>query len=194
MLAMAAALLMVPAAAPAQRFSDSYTFLKAVKDRDGAKATQMIDQPGTTIIDTRDQGTGETALHIVVKRRDLQWLQFLLGKGARTDVKDDNGDTPLMIAAQLRFTDAAEELLKRKANVNLANSSGETALIRAVHLGDVAMVRLLVANGANPDQRDLLAGMSARDYAERDQRSSGVLRELANAKPVSNKPVQGPKF
>lgn len=194
LLAAAAALFVAPAAAPAQRFSDSYNFLKAVKDRDGTEATKLIEQPGTTIIDTRDRATGETALHVVVKRRDNAWISFLLGKGARPDIKDNDGNTPLMAAALLRYVDGAELLIARKARVNLANNSGETPLIRAVQLGDTNMVRVLVAAGADPNQRDLLAGMSARDYAKRDQRSTSILRELDNAKPQSNKPVQGPKF
>ena len=194
LLAAAAALFVAPAAAPAQRFSDSYNFLKAVKDRDGTEATKLIEQPGTTIIDARDRESGETALHMVVKRRDNAWLSFLLGKGARPDIKDNDGNTPLMAAAQLRYVDGAQLLIARKARVNLANNSGETPLIRAVQLGDTNMVRILVAAGADPNQRDLLAGMSAREYAERDQRSTSILRELDAAKPQSNKPVQGPKF
>jgi len=56
-------------------------------------------------------------------------------------------------------------------------------------------VRLLVANGANPDKRDSLAGMSARDYAERDARIPGMMEALAAAKPAKPaKPVQGPVF
>lgn len=194
LLAAAAAALMSPTVATAQRFSDSYTFLKAVKDKDGAKATQMIEEPGTTIIDTRDRATGESALHLVVKRRDSEWLSFLLAKGARPDIKDNDGNTPLMVATLLRFPDGARLLLQRNANVNLPNGSGETPLIQAVQLNDAAMVRVLIAAGADPDQRDLLAGMSARDYATRDQRSAAIVRELDNAKPKTAKPMQGPKF
>ncbi|AHE56702.1 ankyrin repeat domain-containing protein [Sphingomonas sanxanigenens] len=194
LLAAAAALFVAPAAAPAQRFSDSYNFLKAVKDRDGTEATKLIEQPGTTIIDARDRESGETALHIVVKRRDNAWLSFLLGKGARPDIKDNDGNTPLMAAAQLRYVDGAQLLIARKARVNLANNSGETPLIRAVQLGDTNMVRVLVEAGADPNQRDLLAGMSAREYAQRDQRLTSILRELDAAKPQANKPMQGPKF
>lgn len=192
--AMPAAALLSPDTAMAQQFSDSYTFLKAVKDKDGAKATQLIDEPGTTIIDTRDRSTGESALHLVVKRRDMTWLGFLLGKGARPDIKDNDGNTPLMIATTLRFVEGARLLVDLKANVNLANGSGETPLIRAVQLGDVQMVSMLVAAGANPDQRDLLAGMSARDYAARDQRSTSIMRELENAKPKTSRPTQGPRL
>jgi len=41
--------LMAPVAAQAQ-FSNNYNFLKAVKDADGDKATEMLQKPGSTVI------------------------------------------------------------------------------------------------------------------------------------------------
>src|SRR3546814_10574293 len=59
----------------------------------------------------------------------------------------------------------------RRADVNLANGSGETPLIRAVQLRNLDLVRTLLKAGADPDQADPLAGLSARDYARNDSRS-----------------------
>jgi ankyrin repeat protein len=194
LMAMLAALaLALPGVAQAQ-FSDGYNFLKAVKERDGAKATELIDRPGSTLINTKDYTSGETALHIVVKRRDTTWLGFLLSKGANPDVADSAGETPLLAAVQLRFVDAVRYLLAYKANINKANDNGETPLIRAVQLRDLALVRFLVAEGADPDKRDTLAGMSARDYAQRDGRTPGLVEALAGAKLKSSAPVQGPRL
>ena len=188
-----AVLLMVPALAYAQ-FSDSYNFLKAVRDRDGQKVTEFVDQPGTTVINTRDGSTGETALHIVVARRDAVWVNFLLAKGAKPDLADNRGTTPLMQAVQLRFLDGARLLLSGGAQVDRANDSGETPLIRAVQLRDLPMVRLLIANGANPDKADRMAGMTARDYAKRDSRTPALLAALDAAKSVKAAgEVEGPK-
>lgn len=196
-LALAAALL-VPALAPVlsyAQFSDSYNFLKAVRDRDGAKVTEFVNEPGATVINTKDNTTGETALHIVVARRDAVWIGFMLAKGAKPNLTDNNGTTPLMLAAQLRFVDGARLLLGNGALVDKANDRGETPLIRAVQLRDLAMVRLLVANGANADKVDSLAGMSARDYAKRDTRSTTILEALDAAKPKQAAgEVQGPSF
>src|SRR3546814_3279447 len=125
---------MVPTVAHAQ-FSDSYNFLKAVKDRDGDKVINLIGEPGT-IINTRDSTTGETALHIVIARRDAVWVNFLLGKGARPDIADNKGTTPLMLATQLRFLDGVQLLLANGAQVDKANDRGATPLIRAVQLLD----------------------------------------------------------
>jgi uncharacterized protein len=164
----------VPAAA---QFSDSYNFLKAVKDRKGEEAEKFINEPGSgpVIINTRDNGTGETALHIVTQRRDSDWLGFLLGKGANPNLADKKGATPLMIAVQLGWTDGADLLIQLKAQVDAANRAGETALIRAVQLRNPEMVRLLMKAGANPDKQDTVAGYSARDYAAQDGRGSAIL-------------------
>src|SRR3546814_11051764 len=117
---------MVPTVAHAQ-FSDSYNFLKAVKDRDGDKVINLIGEPGT-IINTRDSTTGETALHIVIARRDAVWVNFLLGKGARPDIAADKDTTPLMLATQLRFLDGVPLPLATRATVYQANARVETPL------------------------------------------------------------------
>ena len=168
--------------APASaQFSDSYNFLQAVKDRDGDEATKFLNRPGTVIVNTRDLSTGQTALHIVVERRDKTWLAFLLQQGANPNIQDKQGLSPLMLATQLRFADGVKILLAKNADVNGANNRGETPLIRAVQLRDAELVRLLLASGANPDLTDTLAGLSARDYATRDRRSSAVLAEIEKA-------------
>ncbi len=189
------ALLFWPAVALAQ-FSDGYNFLKAVRDRDGAKVSEILGKPGSTIVNTRDASSGQTGLHIVVERRDSAWLQFLLAKGANPNLTDGQGTTPLMLATRLRFIEGAQVLLDSGAQVDKANDSGETPLIRAVQLRDLPLIRLLVSKGANPDKADTLAGMSARDYAQRDNRSQSILDILNEAKGGGTKrgAVQGPVF
>jgi ankyrin repeat protein len=172
--ALAAALLAQPALA---QFSDSYNFLKAVEERKGEDVEKFINEPGSgpVIINTRRDGTGETALHIVTARRDEVWLTYLLAKGANPNLADRKGTTPLMMAAQLGFIEGAAKLIQYKAAVDGANRSGETPLIRAVQLRNPEMVRLLLKSGANPDKRDSVAGLSAREYAAQDGRNSAIL-------------------
>lgn len=187
--------LMVPGPAQAQ-FSKNYNFLKAVKDKDGQKVTDLLQNPGSNVVNSRDVTTGENALHIVIARRDSSWLGFLLAKGANPNLTDNDGNTPLMEAVQGRFEEGVRTLLANGAQVDKVNGSGETPLIRAVQLRDVAIVRLLVAQGANVDKRDSIAGMSAKDYAARDDRTPGLSDALAAAKPApkASGPVQGPVF
>ncbi|VAW05050.1 Ankyrin [hydrothermal vent metagenome] len=181
----------VPAAA---QFSVSYNFLKAVKDRDGTEATKFLNQPGSVIVNTRDISTGETALHIVVARRDATWLGFLLQKGANPNLRDKKGISPLMLATQLRFVDGVKILLAKKAKVDETNNRGETALIRAVQLRDTELTRILLSEGANPDLTDTLAGLSARDYAARDRRAASVLAEIEKADSVKKPETKGRFF
>ena len=185
----ATGLLLSPAQA---QFRGGYAFLQAVENRDGTKATEALkDDP--SFINTRNPDTGQTALIIVTKRRDISWLRFLLAKGADPSIGDRQGVTPLMHAALINFTDGAEELLKEKAPVDQANRRGETALILAVQSKNVGMVRLLVKRGANPDKADHVAGMSARAYAKRDDRT-GQIVALLDAKPDGPTRDLGPKF
>ena len=172
--------LIVPAAvgvvAPAAyaQFSDSYNFLKAVKDRKGEEAEKFLSEPGSVIINTRDGSTGETALHIVIQRRDSSWLGYLLQKGANPNLADKKGTTPLMLATQLGYVDGIDWLVRKKAVVDQTNRAGETALILAVQLRNPEAVRALLKAGANPDKTDSRAGYSARDYAKQDGRASAI--------------------
>lgn len=174
------------------QFRGGYAFLQAVESRDGTKATEAL-QSDTTLINTRHPESGETALAIVAKRRDATWLRFLLAKDADPAIADRQGMTPLMHAALLNFTDGAQELLDAKAPVDQTNRRGETALILAVQTKNVAMVRLLMRRGANPDRADHATGMSARDYAKRDDRT-GQLITILDAKPDGPIRDLGPSF
>ncbi len=175
-----AALASLLAPAAYAQFSDSYNFLKAVKERVGKDAEKYINEPGSVIINTRDDVTGETALHIVVARRDSTWLGFLLAKGANPNIGDKKGLSPLMLATQYGWADGVTTLLKYKAAVDGTNRSGETALIRAVQLRNSELVRLLLKSGANPDKKDSVSGQSAREYAALDGRSNAILTIIEN--------------
>lgn len=191
--AMAAALLIASVTVPAtaQTYSDSYTFLKGVKERDGDKVASLIASPGTTVINARDRANGEGALHYLVRERDFAWLTFILGKGARPDIQNNEGFTPLALAAQIGWEEGAVALLARRASVDLANRNGETPLILAVHHRDLAMVRLLLVKGANPRRTDSLSGLSALDYAKRD---APQLVKMLEAPVAAPRPVSGPKL
>lgn len=189
-IALAAAALAIATTPAAAQFSDSYVFLNAVRQADGEKVSKALQGNGSTIINTRDYSTGETALAITIKRHDLTWSSFLLGRGADPNIRDARGNAPLHVAAQLGFQPGAELLLNQRANVNLANSSGETPLIIAVQRRNTAMVRLLLANGADPKLPDRIAGKSARDYAVDDPRATAVLKIIDESKTEVKKAVK----
>ena len=189
--------MMATLAGPAQaQFSKSYKFLDAVRTKDGQAVTDELNQPGSTLINTHDITTGETALHIVTARRDPAWLGFLLAKGADPNVRDNKGVTPLVLACNLGFTEGLESLIAHGARVDEPSSTGETPLIAAVHRRDLAMTRLLLKAGANPDRADN-SGRSARDYATLDGRESPLLAEIqatAKTRAGGGAATYGPKL
>ncbi len=192
-LVLAAALLSFALPAAAQQYSDSYNFLKAVREQDGNKVTEFLNQPGQTLVNARDD-KGEGAIHIVTKRRDRTYLNFVLARGGNPNLQDGAGNTPLMLAVEAGWPEGVALLLSRKADINLANNGGETPLMRAVQRRDAEMARTLLTNNADPDQRDRLAGMNARDYAARDTRSPIIAQMLKDAPKVQKRAVSGPSF
>ncbi len=191
-LAAAVALGMAVVPAQAQKFSDGFNFLKAVKDRNAGEADSILARTGTNVINTKDTSSGDTGLHIVTRSRDRGWLSYLLSKGAKTDQQNREGNTPLSVAAQLGWSEGAELLLRVGAAVDTANSRGETPLILAVQKRDPAMVRMLLSRGANPKRPDNVAGYSALDYARQDARSAAILKLLEAPQVKLKREVAGP--
>jgi uncharacterized protein len=170
--------LSVPAAAQFQ--SEGYQFLEAVREKDGDKATDMLNKPGTQVVNSRDISSGDTGLHVSVARSDATWIRFLLQRGADPNIRNKKGLTPLQLATALRFTEGVEALVKGGANVNVGDQTGETPLITAVHTGNVRLVRLLLEQGADPDHNDN-SGRSARDYMELMSGNTLLKQEFTNA-------------
>lgn len=193
-LSLAALLAASPTVVAAQQRSQSYEFLEAVRKGEGDKVTDVLNQPGQSLINTKDRSTGDGALHIVTARNDAVYLRFLLAKGADPNIQDANGNTPAMLAVEKSFTEGLDSLIRYKANLNLANARGETPLIRAVQLRRIDLVRTLLAGGANPDQADVMAGMSARDYARRDTRTPALLKLMDEAPKAKKPAVAGPRL
>jgi hypothetical protein len=179
-----------PAAA---QFSDSYNFLKAVKERDVNKAIELADKPGTTIVNTRDGDTGEAAIHVVTKRADLGWLGLLYQKGANLNMKDRDGNTPLILASISRWSEGVATLIRLKAQVNLQNRLGETALLKAVQARALDVAKLLIEAGANPDIADN-SGISARAAVESDPRATAMAKLMKDIPVKAPSKMQGPSL
>jgi ankyrin repeat protein len=178
----AAALAALAAPAAAQLTSPSYDFLKAVRERNGNKATELLQTRPPGLINMRGED-GDTALIMTIARQDHDWAAFLISKGADVNAPGKGGDTPLITAARVGFGDAVEWLLSAKARVDAANRMGETPLIVAVQQRQVPIVKLLLNAGADPDKTDTAAGLSAREYAARDTRSRQILQLIEAKKP-----------
>jgi len=167
-------------AASAQMFSQGYEFLEAVDERDGTAVTEMLDQPGTQVVNTRDITSGRTGLHIVAERRDTTWVKFLIQRGADPNIKDRKGVYPIQISTALGDLDSVEALIKGGAQIDVSDSQGETPLITAVHSRNVDLIARLLKEGADPDRNDN-SGRSARDYAELLVGNDRIMDEIAAA-------------
>jgi ankyrin repeat protein len=189
------ALLLAPIPALSQggvNSSEGETFLKAIDEGDNAAAVPLLEQPGSRVVNYRGYN-GDTALHIATRKRELDWVGFLLKKGADPNIGDAKGDTPLMVAARIGFEEAAAFMVGMGAKVDMTNRRGETALIIAVQQRQPQVVELLLRAGANPDKPDHSAGYSARDYAKRDTRNPRLLKLIDTVK-STKKTVAGPSI
>ena len=173
--------------------SEGEAFLNAVKEGDANKALELANQPGSRVASYRGYN-GDTALHIVTRKRELQWVGFLLNRGADPNMGDAKGDTPLILAAAMGFEEAGAYMLAKGAKVDTINRRGETALAAAVQQRHPRMVELLLKAGANPDKPDRVSGYSPRDYAKRDTRNPQLLKLIETIKPTAKKPAQGPSI
>lgn len=194
-LLMAIALLAAPlATAPATaQFSDSYNFIKAIKDKDVNKATEFAAKPGNTIINMRDVDSGDAGIHITTRRTDLPWVGFMLKYGANVNLKDRDGNTALLLASIARWTEGVNVFLRVKAQPDIQNRLGETALLKAVQARDQQIVEMLIKAGANPDISDN-SGTSPRSAAAADPRASAILK-LFEEVPVKKARIsQGPSL
>ena len=186
------AMMLGAAPAPAQISMSSGDFVAAVRDRDGDKAMELLQSRGSQIINLRND-RGETALIVAIQRRDDTWTGFLLNQGADPNLAARNGETPLIAAARVGYLGALADLIRLKAKVDAANHMGETPLIVAVQNRHAAIVKVLLALGADPDKADSAAGYSARDYAKRDSRTREMLK-LIEAADAERKAASKPKI
>lgn len=169
----------VPAVAQSSMGMEGPQFVQALRDGDESTAAQLL-QAHPTVVNFRD-GKGETALMVAIAKRDSTWTGYLLRQGADPNVANRNGDTPLILASRIGFETAVDWLLQSGAGVDDKNRMGETALIIGVQQRQAPIVKLLLANGADPNKADAAAGYSALDYAKRDGRNPEILRMIEAA-------------
>lgn len=120
---------------------------------------------------------GATPLNVACDRIALDAIQLLIDGGADVNTRTNRGNTPLSCAASGKgctlvntfafnttydFTNVAEILLDNGADVNLLNP-----LLIAARAGNVKMVQLLLAKGANINATDA-EGRNVLQIAEQE--------------------------
>lgn len=174
--------LATPLLAQSSNGYQGYSFVDAVRTRDGDKALDLFHSVGPRIVDAKD-AEGDTALIVAITNSDERFTAFLLQNGADPNLAGKGGDTPLIAAARIGYSDAVDWLLGQGAKVDLANRMGETPLIIAVEQHETRIAKTLLNAGADPDKTDSAQGYSARDYAARDAHSREILQLIQQKKP-----------
>jgi uncharacterized protein len=92
---------------------------------------------------------GNTPLMFAARAGDLASAKLLLAAGANVNDEDAWGVSVLVLAAYSGFRDVVQLLLDKGADPN-SSKAGFTALHEAIMRRDEALVRTLLAGGANP--------------------------------------------
>ena len=90
----------------------------------------------------------ERLLNLAVRHNFPARVGQLIRLGAKSDAKDQSGETPLYKAASSGNLENVQALLAAEADTEIATSEGKTPLYGAVEHGHGAVVELLLAAGA----------------------------------------------
>ncbi|GHE33206.1 hypothetical protein GCM10017764_15360 [Sphingobacterium griseoflavum] len=92
---------------------------------------------------------GATVLHSLMRRPNIDIINYFLAKGVDPNRADHDGNTALMQAAAGRDKTLIEMLLPHVDEVNVQNGKGESALTKAVANGSAEIASMLLKHGAD---------------------------------------------
>jgi ankyrin repeat protein len=159
-----------PVKAPYTMTPKDEALIQSVSDGDLAKVELLVKKGAN--VNSADPKKKRTALMWASVGGQFEIVKFLYAKGAHVNARDSDSQTALMYASRKQFkatpdNSIAEFLLNNGAEVNVrSKKKGFTTLMLAASAGNVELVQLLLAKGADPAIRDNF-GVSAVAMAQK---------------------------
>jgi ankyrin repeat protein len=129
-------------------------------------------------VNVKDE-SGDAALHVATLEDQGAMVQYLLARGAAVDLANAQGDTPLLIAVYQGNRAIAQSLLAHGADIHYHNGE-DNVISLAYSQNHYDLIGILIAHGANPDQK-LPKGKTLLMYAA-DQGDLSLIQQLLTAK------------
>lgn len=134
------------------------TLLIIAVGRGDLEMAKLLVQAGASVNDCTDTPTGSSVLAWAAEGNNLQVIELLLDHGADIDGTGRNSQSALFFAAGRNRLAMAKLLLRRGANPNKYTGRSTTRhlvtpMFAAVLEGQVEMMELLLAHGANLEKR-----------------------------------------
>lgn len=128
-------------------------FTQSVIDGDTTTAETMIDSGEAGV--NEEIGFGKTPIFYAVENGQHEMLKLLLEKGAKVDVRDDEGRGPLTMAAKAGNNEMVKTMVKAGGNPDSKGEEGMTPLmIYAERHDGLEMAKFLVENGADVNAKN----------------------------------------
>jgi ankyrin repeat protein len=144
--------------------------IDAAKAGDGSTVRSLLQRHVDVNVADVD---GSTALHWAVYRDDRETAELLIRSGANVRAVNRYGVTPLALACTTGNSAIVEKLLKAGAEANAA-VAGEPVLMTAARAGNLDVVKMLAANGADVNAKETWRGQTALMWAAAEQHPAMV--------------------
>ena len=135
-------------------YSDITTFAFFAVHENNLDALKVLIENGVSVNDVNQYG--QSMLHKCVEKHlwenRTDMIEYLIGKGADVNIKDNEGDTPLMEAVRVWYKDnLMERLIKHGADVNVVNNEGKNLLWGLLDVNEACLenLNLIFDNGFN---------------------------------------------